>query len=187
MTDITADHIRRLETKDFIKRNLWTGTCIRCGENYAKCGCTSLQVSALASRIRLLKPEERDAIKIGTPLPAKTTTEKADELVAKANELLKAAEELKAQAAREAARYQYPAEPPFQRGSISVKFRGSSQWYEYLVIRAPGGKGYYTTGQGDTAHYASWRKFVDWLRSDDIVESTKYTSLVLGTSEIPVP
>ena len=119
----------------------------------------------------------------------KTTTEKADELVAKANELLKAAEELKAQAAREeVTRYRYPKEPRpgMNKFTIAVRFRGDSQWYQFLILRVPG-KGYFTTGRQKNAWFATWENFIDWLRSDDVTQCGKLCSLNLGVMEMTVP
>lgn len=187
---IGPDQIRRYDTKLYIKRNPLVGTCVICGGTFGKCGHSSSEVTAVFNAIEKLSESKRKeifysgkAIIVSTD---KSTTQKADDLIAKANELLKAAEELKAQAAKEATQYRYPAEPPFTRGSIAVKFRGNSQWYEYLVVRVPG-KGFYTTGQGETSHFTTWRKFVDWLRSDDVADCGKFTSLMLGTTEIVVP
>jgi hypothetical protein len=186
MADPTPIQIKRYGDKLPPSRggSLYAGVCIRCGRDYMDCPCSSGEVRNLAEQIERLPLRERNNImQKGTPV--KSTADKADELVAKANELLKAAEELRSQAAQEA-KYRYPAEPHYPKGSISVKFRGNSQWYEYLVIRVPG-KGYYTTGQGETAHFTTWRSFIDWLRSDDVADCGKYTSLVLGTSELVVP
>ena len=185
----TRDQVNRLDTKVRISRSLYEGTCISCGERYRDCSCTSEDVRKLANRIKALTTDERQRIMEGKPMP-ESAAEKADELVRKANELLQAAEALRAQAVKEATRYQYPKEPDStgpNKFSIAVKFRGSPQWYEFLVLRVPG-KGYFTTGreQGNQ-WFATWKDFVDWLRSDDITDNGKLCSLIFGSKEYEVP
>lgn len=116
----------------------------------------------------------------------KTPEQQADELVAKANELL---EEAKRMREAVATQLKYPERPRWCYGYIDVKFSEFGKYYRYLVY-LPGltDDGVYTTGSrpGGGSH-KSWEAFIDWLRSSDVYRHGALEQLQSGEGKVYIP
>lgn len=106
---------------------------------------------------------------------------KADQLVTTAERMLKEAEAIRTELAQR--RYQYPTNPGWTYSAIDVKFRGTTTWYTFVLYQPRGKSGgpIYTTGRrSEYAMFSDWEAFIDWLRSDDVSDSSSYYRLDIG-------
>lgn len=148
------------------KRYQFHDPCIICGQKFNSDDCIHLfgEVQRLIERIKKLTVAQKVAIyrRDKDKTVAKTPAEQADELVAKANEMLAAAEKLRNS-------FTYPTRPDWVYGSIRVNFRGNYRNYTYLVYMPRSTEKIWTTGTvPGTKEFENWEAFVDWLRGDDV-------------------
>lgn len=171
------------------KRYRYEDPCVICGRKFNSNDCPHLfdEVQRLITRIKnLIEPERVAIYRRDHGMKSKTELEaQAAELVAKAEEMLEAAKQLRQEAST---RYVYPAEPTFQYGVITVRFRNSSTSYKYLLFMPRRGGPIFTTGQDErTTKFNNWNEFVDWIRSDDVTYNTTLDQLVMTSYSVTLP
>lgn len=165
--------------------------CIICGDipyNDPRCSHQFTEVHTLITRIKKLTPEQNGIIyrrEYGKVKSKSDLEAQAAELVAKAEEMLEAAKQIRQEAAT---RYEYPKQPDFQYGVISVKFRGGYSTYKFVLFMPRLNGPIFTTGQQEnTTKFKDWGAFIDWLRSDDVIWNSTLDRLTLSTTTVPVP
>ena len=80
-----------------------------------------------------------------------------------------------------------PPEPTrHNKWTVSVRYAGSTEVYEYLIIRAPKGR-YYTTGIGTEKQFRSWEALVAWLHGPRVAWHGLMRPLIASGDPVALP
>ncbi|UOK18393.1 hypothetical protein SEA_BRUHMOMENT_77 [Arthrobacter phage BruhMoment] len=83
----------------------------------------------------------------------------------------------------QAKRRSIPPAPPMGAGgkfTVRVRYQPRGTIYQYLIYRAPDGKGWYSTGQGEDGYFSTWKDFVQWLRRPEVYWHSALQRLVVS-------
>lgn len=69
--------------------------------------------------------------------------------------------------------------------TVSVRYVGSTEVYEYVILRSPRG-GYYTTGIGKEKRFESWKDLIAWLHGKRVAWHGLMRPLVTSSSAAAV-